>query len=108
MACVQVLRHLVVKEAPRAATQREIDRVNRAIERITTEGTKIAATMQASGVGGWWGWWGGVGAVGEGWLKVWRGDGRVGMGGRWVNYKSRDVMASSRTDAVGLVFNAVQ
>jgi hypothetical protein len=43
---LQVLRHLLVQHPPRAATQKEIDRVNRAIEKITAEGKKIAAIMQ--------------------------------------------------------------
>eukprot|EP00197_Chlamydomonas_leiostraca_P008563 CAMPEP_0202883220 /NCGR_PEP_ID=MMETSP1391-20130828/39131_1 /ASSEMBLY_ACC=CAM_ASM_000867 /TAXON_ID=1034604 /ORGANISM="Chlamydomonas leiostraca, Strain SAG 11-49" /LENGTH=176 /DNA_ID=CAMNT_0049566199 /DNA_START=166 /DNA_END=693 /DNA_ORIENTATION=- len=42
----EVLRHLVVQAPPRAATQREIDRVNRTIEKITAEGKKIAGIMQ--------------------------------------------------------------
>ncbi|KAL6765786.1 Tho complex subunit 7-domain-containing protein [Haematococcus lacustris] len=42
----EVLRHLLAQLPPRAATQHEIDRVNRNIERITTEGKKIASIMQ--------------------------------------------------------------
>jgi glycogen synthase len=45
---LQVLRHLLVQHPSRAVTQKEIDRVNRAIEKITAEGKKIAAIMQVT------------------------------------------------------------
>jgi hypothetical protein len=52
LGCLQVLRHLLVQHPPRAATRAEIDQVNRTIEKITAQGSRIATTMTVC-VGSW-------------------------------------------------------